>query len=371
MSKKSSWGTTIRTIVFSILIGGASGVLATALTTSYLSDYAIELGELTSPLRLSQERPQVFPETYKDAVFNMRDRVSPATTRLYSANPTGSGGGYTDADVIAQGAVLTSDGWVMFMPSGDIVIDETLRVGVGSETYAIERIANDPVTGATFVKTEGGDLPVLAFGEGVNVKPGDQLFAFPARNAIHKTSLQRIDLQNGEVVSADSPRRRLVLDSAQQPPSGTVVTNIGGDLVGVVTQATDDNPRVLPLETILPSFRSLLRDGEVARPWLGVEVVDLRGFVGSGTEQYELKTGALIPDETSIEPDSPAEVAGLRAEDIILEVDGRPLNGVHTLDELLIQYEPNDSITLTVVRDGEERELNVKLSRHPALNLAP
>jgi S1-C subfamily serine protease len=371
MPKKTSWGTTIRTIVFSILIGGASGVLATALTTSYLSDYAMELGELTSPLRLSQERPRVFPETYEDAVANVRDRVFPATTRLYPSTPASATGGYTHDEVVAQGAVLTSDGWVMFMPSEDTTITEAMRVGVGSETYAIERLAEDPVTGAVFVKSEAGDLPVLAFAESVDLSPGDQLFAFPARDAIHETALQRIDLQNGEVVSADSPRRRLILDSAQQPSSGTVVTNVGGELIGVVTQEIDGNPRVLPLDTILPSFRSLLRDGAIARPWIGLDVVNLRGYVGVDNERYDLENGALIPSETSIEPDSPAAVAGLRAGDVILAVDGRPLNGAFTLDELLVGYEPGDSVTLTVVRDEEELEVSVKLAQHPALNLAP
>jgi len=371
MSKKTSWGTTIRTIVFSILIGGASGVLATALTTNYLSDYAMELGELTSPLRLSQERPQVFPETYEDAVANVRDRVFPATARLYPANPLTPANGYTREEVVVQGAVLTSDGWVMFMPSSDTVITESMRVGVGTDTYPIERVARDPVTGVAFVKSEAGDLPVLAFADGVNLSPGDQLFAFPGQRAIHETALQRIDLQRGKVVSADSPRRRLILDSAQKPPSGTVVTNVGGELVGVVTQEIDGNPRVLPLDTVLPSFRSLLREGAISRPWLGVDVVNLREYVGSDNERYDLETGALIPNEASIAPDSPAAVAGLRAGDVILEVDGRPLNGEHTLDELLVEYEPGDSALLTVVRGGEERELNVKLEQNPALNLAP
>jgi len=89
---------------------------------------------------------------------------------------------------------------------------------------------------------------------------------------------------------------------------------------------------------------------EDARPWLGVafRMVD---------------EGALV---MMVVPDSPAEDAGLRMEDIITQVDGRRVTAAAPLDEHILRYEPGDRITLTLLRDDREHEVDVRLGTRPA-----
>lgn len=82
------------------------------------------------------------------------------------------------------------------------------------------------------------------------------------------------------------------------------------------------------------------------RPWLGV------GFVMTGE-------GALI---TEVVRGSPADESGLRNDDIIAEVDGRPVTQARPLDALILRYEPGDRVELTVLRQGRERTVRVRLA---------
>jgi membrane-associated protease RseP (regulator of RpoE activity) len=82
------------------------------------------------------------------------------------------------------------------------------------------------------------------------------------------------------------------------------------------------------------------------RPWLGV------GFVITDE-------GALI---TEVVSGSPADESGLRNDDVIAEVDGRPVTEARPLDELILRYAPGDRVELTVLRQGRERMVRVRLA---------
>jgi len=85
------------------------------------------------------------------------------------------------------------------------------------------------------------------------------------------------------------------------------------------------------------------------RAWLGVtfEMVD---------------EGALL---TEIVPDSPADEAGLREDDIITEMNGETVDATRPLSAYILKYHPRDRVTLTLLRDGEEQEVEVELGRRP------
>ena len=63
----------------------------------------------------------------------------------------------------------------------------------------------------------------------------------------------------------------------------------------------------------------------------------------------------------AVAPDSPAAAAGIRKGDVILAIDGRPVDARHPLDNVLVGSEANTEVTLTLVRDGKERQVKVQL----------
>ena len=357
-----SWSVTIRTVVLSLLLGGASGVLATALTANYLSDYAIQLGEYTQPLRLSDQRPIAYPETFVESLELVKEEVVPGLATFFEPSwqtPTN----YQVEDALMQGVVLTSDGWILAFDL-PYVSESTLVVAVQGTFYDVERIELDTETDAIFVKVEAEHLPVLAFGQGWDVTLGEQLFVVPNANELLTTSVAGYTWSDALVHSSDVLSRRVVLQEVfDEIARGAPVANLAGELVGLVESSGDDGRLTfLPIEGLLPAFTSLLESGEVIRASLGVQIIDLTHTLGiSESIAREYSHGALLYGYTAVESGSAADIAGLLEGDIILSVDGQTVNGSQTLDEYISQYHPGSEVTLMLDREGETMDVQVVL----------
>ena len=95
----------LTTVVLSIILGTGSGILATALTSSYLSDYAIQLSELTTPLRIATDAPRVFPDDINDAIYQINDVINKSVASAF-INSTKGQNGFTAKDLVASGVVV-------------------------------------------------------------------------------------------------------------------------------------------------------------------------------------------------------------------------------------------------------------------------
>src|SRR3989339_1244783 len=246
---QQSWKLTIRTVCISILLGFGAGVLGTALTSNYLSDYALTLGELSAPTRLSEELPRSSPQTYGDAVREVTESVLPGVVRFYSV------GSY--AEPFASGAVLTSDGWILtsweYPVSGAFV-----TAVIGGRSYPVVREVKDSfATGASFVKVDASNLPVFAFGSGFDLAPGDQLFAAPSPTALFAETVVEARWLTGSL-SSDAPQRLVAIeDPLLGAYQGSPVVNVRGELVGLVTHGSAGFTFVLPIDGVLPAFNAV------------------------------------------------------------------------------------------------------------------
>lgn len=100
---------------------------------------------------------------------------------------------------------------------------------------------------------------------------------------------------------------------------------------------------------------------------LGVEFLTLNAEVAEQNNVTET-SGALV---TKISPDSPAEKAGLKANDVVVAVDGDTVDEEHTLRDRLFAYEPGDTVKLDIVRDGEPTQIEVTLDEMPMSDMMP
>ncbi len=338
----------IRTIVLSTILGFGSGVIGTALTTNALSDYALSLGALSSPARLSEEQPRSLPQSYSEVIREITESVLPSVAEFYQV------GSFEKS--VSSGAVLTSDGWIMTMfevlPSAS-----NLSVVIGGKTYPVEKLVSDSATGAVFAKINSSNLPVFAFGKGFDLTAGDQLFITSSPRTIFSESVVELIWPTGAQRS-DVPGRHIVTASDRFHQRGAPVVNIYGDLVGII-----DGANIVPTDTVLTGFNSLLREGKISRPSLGVIATDLSRTLGlDKTVTKGHTTGAVLIGLTSIKKGSSAALAGLVPGDIILMVNSTPIDSTHSLDELILSHNPGDTITLQVASTEGERELVVTLS---------
>ena len=163
--------------------------------------------------------------------------------------------------------------------------------------------------------------------------------------------------------------------------SGGPLIDSSGTVVGVATAVAGDEegarPGIgfaVPVNTVRTVVAQLLDDGRVARSTLGLQAVELDEQLA---ELFALSVdrGLLVQ---SLDPDGPAERAGVRAGathvvvagesyvlggDVLLSVDGRNVATLGEFRRALAEHRPGDSLRLVVVRDGERRELVAKLGR--------
>ncbi len=339
---------TIRTIVLSIILGFGSGVIGTAVTTNALSDYALSLGALSSPARLSEEQPRSIPQSYTDVIREITESVLPSVAEFYLV------GSFEKS--ISSGAVLTSDGWIMTMFEA-LPSTSNLSVVIGGKTYRVEQLVSDSATGVVFAKINSSNLPVFAFGKGFDLTAGDQLFVTPSPRTIFSESVVEIVWRKGAQPS-DSPGRTILIATDERDEFGAPVVNIHGDLVGII-----DGANILPTDIVLTGFNSLLREGKISRPSLGVVATDLSRSLGlDKTITQGYSAGAALIGSTSVKKGSSGALAGLVPGDIILTINGTPIDFTHSLDELIFSHNPGDTITLQVASAKGEREIVVTLS---------
>ncbi len=373
--KNTNWGQLIRVTLLSLFVGIGSGILGAVMIENYLLSYAEKLDQASMPLRITQEKPRPLPGTYEEAVEKIRTQVEPALVRIYpisSENGSIENRVYGADEALASGIIVTSDGWVV--TSGELSVDgtETLVAVVGREAYQINEAHYDEATNLLLIKIDGINLPVIAFGSSEYVREGDLAFVVPAREAIISSSIERIRDNNGIIHGSEALLRHFILsETVSSDAYASPVTNSAGELIGFVVPNSSidgETDLVRPLHHILPAIESVLSEGEVERAYFGASIIDIVSAIGlTDKDTRGHNRGALIVQDpagryvSGIVPGSPADLGGLINDDIILEVNGKTVNGRSPFAEILLDYNPGDEINLKVDRDGEEIDVVVIL----------
>jgi serine protease Do len=149
--------------------------------------------------------------------------------------------------------------------------------------------------------------------------------------------------------------------------SGGPLFDIEGRVIGVNTaifSPSGGNVGIgfaIPAETVERVVADLRENGRVERGWLGVQIQPVTEDLAAGLG-LEQATGVLVAD---LVPGSPAAAADLKTGDVILRAAGQPLNSAKDLSKLVAATKSGTSMTLRVVRDGQERDLTLTIGRMP------
>lgn len=355
--KIHSWPNTIRIILFSCLIGGAAGVITTSLTTSYLSEYALELNDLTQPLRVAQERPRALPKDYDDALARLEDRALPAVGSLVKQSALVASG-VSVFSLTTPVVALTSDGWAL---SGQGRVGDVVSWGV--QSCEIDEIVLDPMFDFEFIHCAGSNIPVIDIAGGFGVSAGDQVFVVDSANDLIFTQVRAV-VWGESLRSSDVPSRRLFLANEQSAMSGSAVFNVYGEFVGV-TNVSSEGVEVVPFEYLSGAFTQVLESVDsITYPALGVRGIDLTHSVGVSEELSRgHHAGVVLYGSRAVERGGAASLAGLLEGDILLAVEGVIVNGTFSLDDLISGYRAGDEIRIEFDRAGVQQEVVVTLGQ--------
>jgi S1-C subfamily serine protease len=264
-------------------------------------------------------------------------------------------------DAAGTGIIIDNEGHIL--TNAHVVEDaESVEVVTTDERRLEAEIAGrDVLSDLAVLEVDAEGLQPVPIGDSDDLRVGDRVIA--VGNALGAALGSEPTVTEGIVSALDRQIREaggntiqnmIQTDAAINPGnSGGPLLDLDGELVGVNTAIAGNAQNIgfaIAITPARPIISDLISEGRVIRPFLGVQ---MRSLDQQETERLGLEPnqGALI---VGVEPGTGAEEAGLRAEDVIVEVDGTEISGPGEVGEVINRHEPGDRITLVIIR-GEER----------------
>ena len=301
--------------------------------------------------------------------------VSPAVVTVLSESDgqtLGSGTGFVideDGDIVTNWHVVNGgDDFQVIYADGTI--------------HDAELIGSDYVSDLAVVNVEDEVPATVGFADSDALLPGEAVLAIGSplgafANTITQGIVSAINRdfpttpQQGQGSVASQYNNLVQHDAAINPGnSGGPLVNLSGEVVGVNTLGipTDEQGQpvqglffAIPSNTVELIAATLIEDGRVAYPYVGVSFQTTTQAIANG-EDVSTSDGVFVNEVSNGDP---AAEAGLEAGDVILQIGDYPLDAQTTFSEALFNYDPGDTVTLLIVRDGDEQEIEITFGERP------
>jgi serine protease Do len=273
---------------------------------------------------------------------------------------------------LGSGVIVSSDGTIL---TNNHVIDGATDIKVflnDKREFQAKLIGTDPKTDIAVLKIDASNLPTLPLGDSNQLQVGDLIFAIGDPFGVGETATMGIVSATGRGgFGIESYENFIQTDAAINPGnSGGAMIDIHGNLVGINTailshgggmSGQGGNEGVgfaIPVSMAKPVMDQILTHGKVVRGYLGVRIQDLTPELARA---FGLKDsgGVLIGDVSS---GTPAAQAGLKKGDVILQVNGQPVNASNQLRVQISQFAPGTPIKLQIWRNGGKQDVSLKLA---------
>jgi serine protease Do len=263
-----------------------------------------------------------------------------------------------------SGVIISKDGYIL---SNNHVVEDAQEVTVtlaDKKEYTAQVIGRDPKTDLAVLKiTVEKDLPAAALGNSEQLKVGDWVVAIGNPFGLSHTVTSGIVSAKGRVIGAGPYDDFIQTDASINPGnSGGPLFNMQGEVIGINTAIIPQGQGIgfaIPVDTAKPLIPQLVNHGEITRGYLGVNIQTITPDLAEALNIEETR-GALIADVVA---DSPAEKSGLKRGDIIVDFDGKSIEDSHDLPVKVAATPVDEEVQVTVLRDGKEQQLTVKVGK--------
>jgi len=276
---------------------------------------------------------------------------------------------------LGSGVIIdTDEGYIV---TNNHVIEDASEIKVvmlDKRELDAEIVATDPPSDLAVIRVNPEELSTVKLGDSDKLSVGEWVVAIGSPFGLHLNHTVTAGIVSAvgrnAVMSRNNFEDFIQHDAAINPGnSGGALFNLDGELVGINTAiATDGFSRAnagvgfaIPINMVKRVMEDLISDGKVTRGWLGVSIQDVDEGMAKALKLRD-RNGAII---SQVMKDSPAEDAGVKEQDVIIEVDGEKVNDSSNLKNLISSGRPNDKTKLTVIRDGREKNLTVTLGLRP------
>jgi serine protease Do len=271
---------------------------------------------------------------------------------------------------LGSGFIIDKEGYVV---TNNHVIEnaDQIKVKLDDETeFDAEVVGRDPNTDLALLKIESdNELPVLKMGNSDDLKIGQWVVAIGSPFGLERTVTAGIVSAKGRVIGSGPYDDFIQTDASINPGnSGGPLLNMKGEVVGINTAIIASGTGIgfaIPVNLAEGIIAQLKSEGEVTRGWLGVAIQDLTKEMA---EYYGLKDrkGVLVAE---VFEGDPADKAGIKAKDIILEVNDQMIETSRQLTAMIAGLKVGEKARVEVFRNGKKKTFKVILAKRSSEKL--
>lgn len=336
-----------------------------------LSDTFVEIAERVTPavvhIQVTKEiqapsigHPDIFDDFFRDFFpHSPFERRSPRLRKKNSPQKKYKQEG------MGSGVIVSADGYIL---SNNHVVQEASEITVtlkDKRTFKGKVIGTDPKTDLAVLKIEGSDFPYVFLGDSDQLKVGEWVLAIGNPFGLSQTVTSGIISAKGRAnVGIVDYEDFIQTDAAINPGnSGGPLINLRGEIVGINTAILSKSGGYqgigfsIPVNMANKIMQQLIDTGTVQRGWLGVQIREVSPELAEAFN-FPKNQGALVED---LSKEGPAYKAGLRSGDIIVSFNGKPVDSVNTLRNLVAGTSAGVKTAIVVFRDGKYQTFYVQI----------
>lgn len=265
-----------------------------------------------------------------------------------------------------SGFILTENGYIV---TNYHVVENAGKITVttyDNTAYEATLAGYDESNDLAILKIDGKGLTPVVLGDSDQMNVGDSVIAIgnPLGELTFSLTSGSVSALKREVTINNTAMTLIQTDCAiNSGNSGGALFNTHGEVIGITnakysgssSSASIDNIGfAIPMNSVRDIIESIVKNGYITKPYIGVFIYDL----GSEYQMFGL-TGAAVGQ---VEEGGPAAAAGIQPNDIITKVNGTEISGTSELKSVLSGKKDGEILTLTIYRQGETMEVEVKLA---------
>ena len=328
---------------------------------------------------------QVSLSNYSDTAVYAANKILPSIVGIqieYNVTSMFSifGGNQTStATATGSGIIISDDGYILtnnhVVSSSEAEayyqVSEATKITVtlfnDDTQYEATIVGTDEETDLAVIKIDATGLTKAEFADSDSIKVGEFAMAVGSPLGLQSTiTCGVVSAVNREVTDTDGKKYTLIQTDAaiNAGNSGGALVNSEGKVIGVNTLKLTGNDVegmgfAIPINSTTDITSQLIQYSKVKRPYIGITGMDLDAETAKANNLVE---GIYVKD---VETFSAAEKGGVKIGDVIIKADGTDVKTMDELNEIKNSHSIGDEMTITVNRDGQEKELTITLGEQP------
>ncbi|MCC6069301.1 DegQ family serine endoprotease [Ferrovum sp. PN-J185] len=270
---------------------------------------------------------------------------------------------------MGSGFIISQDGYILTNTHVVQGADEVLVTLNDKREFKAKVVGTDAKSDVAVLKISGKDLPTVKLGNSDNVKVGEWVIAIGSPFGFESTVTKGIISAKGRSLPDETLVPFLQTDVPINPGnSGGPLIDMKGEVIGINSQIYSKTGGFMGLSFAIPInvaqqvSTQLRATGHVSRGWLGVVIQEVTKELADSFGLKDAK-GALV---SNVQKGSPAQLGGLKVSDIILKFNGKAINTDADLPRAVSEAKAGSTANITVWRQGQLVDLQVKLGEMPA-----